>query len=597
MDNEKNKKNIVDNSNDVISNENKENDENNELIDVSKDAEQFLDKEKNVELTVQKEKRMGLNNKGDNKRKYIFISLIITSIVILIFGIFACINKLNSNVYKNVYILGQNIGGYSVPEIREILDSKNNSSLYGKINVYQDTESIYTILESDIELKLDVESTLNNIMNFGRSGNIFKDNFNILIANFKKVYIEPTYLYNEEKLDEIIKNIDLSIKDRLIESKYSIDEANKKLVITIGKSGNGINFDTEKEKILNEIKKNYNSNSILEDKKIYLNIITKSNLDLDAEEIYSKVKREPQDAYIDKTTTPAKSVSEVAGLNINLDLLKEELSDSSNKVEGKIIEIPLEIIEPNIKLEDLDKELYKDKLAGYTTYFDASQYARSNNLKIALEYLNGKVVMPGEVFSYNDAIGDTTAAKGYMPAATFKGGTTVNEMGGGICQTTSTLYNVVLMANLEIVERHQHGLPVGYVQPSRDATVYSPYLDFKFKNTRSNPIKIVTSYSSSGNLNISLYGIKEQEEYEVELISQYLGTIPYTTRYIYDSSMNEGNQVVINRGVNGYTSQCFIQKKLNGVQVSYELLSKDTYNAQQQVIKVGTKKVNNNQGS
>ena len=109
-----------------------------------------------------------------------------------------------------------------------------------------------------------------------------------------------------------------------------------------------------------------------------------------------------------------------------------------------------------MKLKDLTSKYYNDKIAGKTTYFNASQYARANNLKVALSYLNDKVIMPGETFSYNAAIGDTTAAKGYLPAATFKGGTTVNEMGGGICQTTSTLYDAVLMAGLEIVERHQH---------------------------------------------------------------------------------------------------------------------------------------------
>lgn len=586
MDNEEKNENIVDNSNDVV--------EKDKVIE----QENEMPKEKvdNTNLTISKEKRIGFND-NNKKRKVVFIALIITIVILLSLSIYACINRLNANVYNNVYVLGENIGGYSSEEVENFLNDKNNIQIDGKIGVYQDTEFIYSVLENDIDLKIDISSTLNNIMAFGRTGNVFKDNFKIFIANFKKVCIEPVYLYEEEKLNDIVKNIDLSIVDRLVESKYSIDEENKKLVITIGRSGNGIDFDNEKEKILNEVKKNYDSNNIENEKKIYLDISTKSNLELNAEEIYNKVKREPKDAYIDKTTTPAKSVPEIVGLDIDFNLLKETLEDDSSKEEGKVIEIPLEIIEPNVKLEDLDKELYKDKIAGYTTYFDASQYARANNLRIALEYLNGKVIMPGEIFSYNDAIGDTTAAKGYLPAATFKGGTTVNEMGGGICQTTSTLYNVVLMANLEVVERHQHGLPVGYVQPSRDATVYSPYLDFKFKNTRSNPIKIVTSYSSSGNLNISLYGIKEKEEYEVELISQYLGTIPYTTKYIYDSNMNEGEQIVISKGVNGYTSQCFIQKKLNGVQVSYDLLSKDTYNPQQQIIKVGTKKVNNSQES
>lgn len=591
---------IIDNSNDVI-NETIGNDNSNEtseIVEVSKEKNKTINKddvENASKLTVSNEKRVGFKDKNKKVKKSIIITISILILIVLIVGIFVCINKFNENVYNNVYILGENIGGYTSDEVKEFLGLKNSINLNDKIDIFQDTESIYSILENDIELKIDVTATLNSVMEYGRTGNIIKDNCNILKSYFKNVNIEPVYLYNETKLDEIMKNIDLSIKDRLVESSYSVDEVNKKLIITIGKTGNGIEFDVEKEKILNEIKKNFTGENL--ERKVYLDIKRKSSLELNPDEVYTKVKREPKDAYINKSTDPAKSVQEVVGIDIDINMLIEVLNSEENKVEGKIIEIPITTIEPNVKLEDLEKELYQDKLAGYTTYFDPSQSARANNLKIALDYLNGKVVMPGEVFSYNDAIGDTTTEKGYLPAATFKGGTTVNELGGGICQTTSTLYNVALMANLEIVERHQHGLPVGYVQPSRDATVYSPYLDFKFKNTRSNPIKIVTSYSSSGNLNISLYGIKEKEEYEVELISEYLSTIPYTTKYVYDQNMNEGQQVVVSKGVNGYTSQCFISKKLNGVQVSYDLLSKDTYNPQQQIVRVGTKKVNNTQES
>ena len=198
------------------------------------------------------------------------------------------------------------------------------------------------------------------------------------------------------------------------------------------------------------------------------------------------------------------------------------------------------------------------------------------------------MVMPGETYSYNDNIGDTTASKGYQAAATFKGGTTVNEMGGGICQTVSTLYNVALMANLEIVERHQHGLPVGYVPPSRDATVYSPVLDFKFKNNRETPIKIVTSFTYGGSLNVSIYGTKQNNDPEVTLSSSTTSTIPYTTKYEYDPNIPSGEQRVISNGVNGYTSESYITKTLNGQVIYSGLLSRDTYNAQQQVVKVGT---------
>lgn len=318
-----------------------------------------------------------------------------------------------------------------------------------------------------------------------------------------------------------------------------------------------------------------------------LNLIKQEPSKLNLNDVYTKVKKDPKDAYVDKNAVPVNYVAEEVGYDFNIDELKAVLDKEENKEEGKTIEFNLRVLEPKVKLADITYNLYKDKLSGMTTYFTASQTARANNLRIALSYLNGKIIMPGQTFSYNATIGDTTAEKRLSRSCYFQGGTIVYEIGGGICQTVSTLYNAVLMANLEVVERHQHGLPVGYVQPSRDATVYSPVLDFKFKNTRKYPVKLVTSFSEGGNLNVSIYGTKEETEYDISIISKYISTIPFTTTYVYDSTLPADAQVVDFAGVNGYTSESYITKSLNGRTVSSESLTKDSYKAQARVVRVG----------
>ena len=142
---------------------------------------------------------------------------------------------------------------------------------------------------------------------------------------------------------------------------------------------------------------------------------------------------------------------------------------------------------------------------------------------------------------------------------------------------------------MEIIERHQHGLPVGYVPPSRDATVYGNILDFKFKNTRNYPIKIVTSYSETGNMNISIYGTKEKDEYDITLSSNVLYYTQFSTKYVYDQTIDSGKTSVMINGVNGYSSEAYITKKLNGTLISTKLLSKDVYKPVQATVKVGTK--------
>jgi len=555
--------------------------ENHEVIENEKDTSSKTDETKG--LKRRKENKVKVKGKLKKSTKIaIIVSSAVVCTLLILFGVIVCINKMNENVYKNVYMLEEDFSGKSYEEILSIINAKSDAlNVNEKLDIYQDGENIYTIKAEEIDFKFDVDKTTEKIMEFGRNGNVLKNNFEIIKAFLSKKIIEPEYTVNEEKLDNSIKNIDLSIKDRCVNDSYSLDEKNQKIIIVNGKKGNSFDYETEKGNIINCLKD--------KNKNVYdLKIITKNPEKLDASKVYSEVKRDAKDAYVDKSVSPPKYVSEVVGYDFDVDELKKVLELPENSEEGKTIEFKVNVIEPNVKLASLTAELCKDKLASYTTYFPAGVYPRSNNLKIALSYMDGVVVMPGETYSYNQNIGDTTASKGYQPAATFKGGTTVNEMGGGICQTVSTLYNVALMANLEIVERHQHGLPVGYVPPSRDATVYSPVLDFKFKNNRETPVKIVTSFSFGGSLNVTLYGTKQENDPEVILSQNVTSQIPFSTKYIYDENMADGEQVVVSAGVNGYTSESYITKKLNGRTISSELLSRDLYNAQQQVVKVGT---------
>ena len=146
------------------------------------------------------------------------------------------------------------------------------------------------------------------------------------------------------------------------------------------------------------------------------------------------------------------------------------------------------------------------KLASYTTYYNEGLYNRSTNLKLATKAINGKIVQPGQTFSFNSTVGPRTSARGYKSAIVFVGGRQVYGLGGGICQVSSTLYNVVLNSKMKVVERRPHGLPVTYVPKGKDATVSWGSIDFKFKNNRSYPIKIAAS-ASKGTLTISFYSV------------------------------------------------------------------------------------------
>ena len=148
----------------------------------------------------------------------------------------------------------------------------------------------------------------------------------------------------------------------------------------------------------------------------------------------------------------------------------------------------------------------------------------------------------------------------------------------------------MLYANLEIVERYNHSYAVSYVPAGRDATVAYGGKDFKFKNTRSYPIKIVAS-AKNGVVSISIAGIKEEKEYEVVLISSVLSTKPNSTTYENNSSLPEGKEKVIQKGYTGKTSIAYKILKYNGKTISKTVLSKDTYKPMNRIVQVGTKKV------
>ena len=251
--------------------------------------------------------------------------------------------------------------------------------------------------------------------------------------------------------------------------------------------------------------------------------------------------------------------------------------------------IDLKITTPEITTNKIGSEAFPDLLSTFSTKYDASNAPRTTNLKLAMNKLNGVVVSPGETFSYNKTLGKRTAEAGYREAGGFAGGRVVQTLAGGICQISSTLYDAVVYANLEIVERHNHMFLAGYVGAGKDATVVYGAYDFKFKNTRKYPIMLKTSIGS-GVARIDVFGIKEDVEYEVEISSKILSYTPFKVVRENDSSLAPGKERVAQNGMNGCKSITYKILKLNGKEVSRTVLSSDTYDPMNKIIKVGPSK-------
>ena len=515
--------------------------------------------------------------KNKNPKKKIFIISILIIFLLFISTIFAIVNMNNTNIISGVKVEGIDISKMSKEEAENVINDKIQVILKRDITLKLD-EYTTTITPEQIEMKFDYADALNKAQNIAKTNNILIDNYQILKTNILKTNINMQITYNKEILSDMIKNINLEIPEAVKQVTYEIND--DKLIITNGKSGIEVQEDKLEEQIIDNIKDQLKD--VINDIKIPTKEVEAEKIDI--EKIHDEIYKEAKDAYIEDE--PFKLHVEENGLDFNISMEEAKRIISEEKEE---YEIPLKITKPKVKTEDLGDKIFKQTLSKYTTIYDAGNKSRANNIALACKTINGTIILPGETFSYNKVLGNTTKEKGYQLGGAYVGGKVVKAYGGGICQVSTTLYNSVLYANLEIVERYNHSYAVSYVPAGRDATVSYGGKDFKFKNNRKYPIKIVAN-AKNGVVNISLKGIKEDKEYDIEISSSVLSTTPFETTYQDNNTLAEGKQKIIQKGHNGYKSKAYKIVKYNGKVISKTLLSSDTYKPMNRIIEKGTKK-------
>ena len=521
----------------------------------------------------------------NKKRKKVIICVTIGIIILFLLlfsSIFALININNSKIISGVKIEGIDVSGLSKDEAKAKLEAVYNEKKEKEIPIkYNEFES--SINPSMIELNYNIEKAVDEAINVGRNNNIFINNYNILFTLIGKKDINVEMTINEEATRKIIEDTGANLPGVVIESSYYIEGEN--LIITKGKEG--IKIDTEG--LLTKIKERLDDIAIQNDY-IEIPVTTKTPEPIDVDKIHSEVYKEMQNAYY--TKNPFEIHPEVEGVDFNVDEVKAMIA-AEDKEEYTV---KLTITKPTVTVNDIGTEAFPDKLGTFTTRYDARDTDRTTNLKLACQKLNNQVVLAGATFSYNSTLGERTIAAGYKNAKIYSNGQVVDGLGGGICQISSTLYNAVVDANLGIVERRNHQFVTSYVPAGKDATVVYGMTDFKFKNTRKYPIKIVAT-AQNGIATISIYGNKEEVEYDVTLEVKQLSTIPTTTQYVEDSSLPVGTEKVKQAGANGVKTETYLVKSLNGKVVSREVISRDTYNAMPRIILKGTKGATNSSSS
>lgn len=466
---------------------------------------------------------------------------ILIIIVLLILIVFTGYNMFNQNIVSGVSIKGVDVSNMSKSDAKYKLDNYLSEVLPQEIKVkHGDFEA--TLSTSQIAVEFDTKSATNQAFSIGRQGNIFENDFYVLSSMLGKTDINLNLKLDTDQLSKNLDEMSAQLPDKVTDSSYYIDENN--LIVTPGKTGNVVDVETSIQNIKDAIL----SLSDL-DQPIELAVKTQEPEKINIEKVHTEIYKEPKDAYY--TQDPFTVYPSENGLDFKVSI--EEANNILGDQTADEYTIPLKVLYPNVTTNMIGSEAFPDLLSSFSTKYSVRATSRTTNLKLAASKINGTVLMPGETFSYNKVVGARTIAAGYKEAPIYVSGEVVDGLGGGICQITSTLYNAVVYANLNVVERTNHQFVPSYVTASRDATVVYGSLDFKFKNNRNYPIKINCSVSG-GIANFQIFGLKQDDDYDVEISSYETGR---TATAIY--------------------SEAYKILKKDGKVVNKQLLSKDTY--------------------
>lgn len=509
------------------------------------DTKNKIDDQKNTKNSLITDNRKNTNNTYlPRKSSALEIFLIFASIILAIFLIcfltFTFLNIKNTKIISNIFIQTYDVSNLTqeeaIKKINNIITSQIPEELTLKHNDYETS-----ISTKELNIQFDTTNAVNNAYKVGRTGNLLQNDLTILQTKFQKKQFTLNLTLDIESLKKQLQDISGKLPDKVKESSYYIEGSN--LILTKGETGAVVDVDKTASEIIEQIQNLNVKNNTIE-----IATEEKSPSALDIDSIHSELYSEAKDAYF--TQNPYSIYPSENGVDfaISIDDAKAMLKEDKDEYS-----IPLKVLYPSVTTNMLGTEAFPNLLSQYSTSYSTKNQKRTTNLRLAANKINGTVLMPGETFSYNKVVGERTIAAGYQEAPIYVSGKVVDGLGGGICQITTTLYNAVVYANLEIVERSNHQFVPSYAPASRDATVVYGSIDFKFKNNRNYPIKILCSVQN-GIANFQIYGLKTDNDYEVVISNRVTGT---TSNAIY--------------------SEAYKILKQNGQVVSSTLLSQDVY--------------------
>lgn len=493
------------------------------------------------------------------------------TLVLMVGYLFLCIIAGGDAFYSNITINGIDVSGMTTAQATTALETQYQKDCQNVSFKLEANDKTYTVSMKD-NLAFNASEESKRIFD-ELNGNFLLRGYRYLMgADFNAaVTVKDNAVLDQSLVDSKVSELDTKI-----DTTYKLD--GDKIVFTKGKTGKKVDLDDIKDQIELALK-NYDFDKVIQGK-----MVNSKPSELNIESVHEEICHEMVNATLDRNNNYAIVESRV-GVDFDLETAKKMFNDAA---EGTSVNVPATITQPKVTTESLRDNLFKDTLGSYTTSVSGTS-VRRNNVKLAGNYCSGTILLPGEEFSYNNVVGERTEARGFGAAGAYVAGETVDVVGGGVCQPSSTLYNAVMLANLEVTERSPHSYVSGYVPIGRDAMVSWGSSDFKFKNTTDYPIKVVSSYSNH-RLTMKIMGTN-LENITVKITSERLSSKPYTTKEIQDSTLEVGKRVVETSGYTGATAQSYRYVYKDGVLIKSGKEAYSSYKTRTEVVRVGTKPV------
>lgn len=498
-----------------------------DISEVSEDYSDEYEEERKIEKQKAKQRRKESRRAFFKKIKIpAFVTLIVIVCTCVAFFAYALSTISPDKVMNNVYIEKLDVSGLSY---EDTLASINATYLLENAQItLKSGDKTFSINGSDIGLTAMPEETADKAFNYCKTGNIFTNGFNALKLLFKSHVIVPATQVDTALLDAKLNEFGNIV---IGERKQHYVEYGEDGMVTIYSGQTGYNEDPSqaREELLAALGNEQFTN-------IHVNFASAPPDDMTVESFDALVYKDPVNARYEINGNTVDIVPGDTGRFIN----KEEAAPLlQNVYEGcEPVKVPFYVSTPDVDAATLKEKLFETTLGSYSTSYGTSTANRCANIARAASLINGTVVAPGEVFSFNDTVGHRTKENGFYTAKEYVDGQSVDGIGGGTCQVSSTLYSAVLYADMNIVERLNHMMTVGYIPLGQDATVADGGVDFKFRNNSDYPVK-VSAYTSGATITVSIIGTAWEPAREVKISnsSSQVGenTVVRSVRYVYSN--------------------------------------------------------------